>query len=93
MARFAEKRYRLANARQNWKNLVNKYKLKKKKRNLFEVIQIIKNYIFLKKLTQPIRRFARKSFLDKVKDNQKKTIIYGVLVQLLPKTNQKRNIL
>ena len=91
VARFAEKRYRLANARQNWKNLVNKYKLKKKKRNLFEVIQIIKNYIFLKKLTQPIRRFARKSFLDKVKDNQKKTIIYGVLVQLLPKTNQKRN--
>ena len=91
IARYVRDRFRLGNARKNWKDLVNKYRLRNRNRNLFEVIKTIKKYIFLSKLKNPITNFARKSFLEKVKENKKKTVIYEVLVKLLPKTNEKIN--
>ena len=91
VARFIRDRFRLGNARKNWKDLVNKYKLINRNRNLFEFIKTLKKYVFLNKLKNPIKKFARKSFLDKVRENKKKTVIYEVLVKLLPKANEKRN--
>ena len=91
VARFIKNRYRLGNARKNWENLTTNYKLKTRNANLFEVIKTIKIFILLNKFKKPFRDIARKSFLEKVKDNKKKTVIYEVLTKLLPKTNEKHN--
>ena len=91
VARYIRNRYRLGNARKNWVNLSNNYKLKNRNTNLFEVIKTIKLYIILNKFKKPFNDIARKSFLNKVKDNKKKSIIYEVLTKLLPKTNEKYN--
>ncbi len=91
VARFISERFRLGNARKNWIDLVNKLKLRNRNSNLFEVVKTIKKYIFLNRLKNPIKKFARKSFIEKVKENKQKTVIYEVLVKLLPKTNEKRN--
>ena len=91
IARYIRNRYRLGNARRNWMDLTNNYKLKNRNENLFEIIKTIKIYIILDKFKKPFRDIARKSFIDKVKDNKKKTVIYEVLTKLLPKTNEKHN--
>ena len=91
VARYIRNRYRLGNARKNWVDLANNYKLKTRNTNIFEAIKTIKIFILLNKFKKPFRDIARKSFLNKVKDNKKKTVIYEVLTKLLPKTNEKHN--
>ena len=91
VARYIRNRYRLGNARKKWVDLSNNYRLKNRNTNLFEVIKTIKLYIILNKFKRPFKDIARRSFLNKVKDNKKKTIIYEVLTKLLPKTNEKYN--
>ena len=91
IARYVRNRYRLGNARKNWVDLTNNVKLQNRNTNLFELIKTIKIYIILNKFKKPFRDIARKSFLEKVKDNKKKTVIYEVLTKLLPKTNEKHN--
>jgi hypothetical protein len=91
IARYIRNRYRLGNARKNWVDLTNNVKLQNRNTNLFELIKTIKIYILLNKFKKPFRDIARKSFLEKVKDNKKKTVIYEVLTKLLPKTNEKHN--
>ena len=46
VARFIRDRFRLGNARKNWKDLVNKYKLINRNKNLFKIVQTIKKYVF-----------------------------------------------
>ena len=91
VARFIKNRYKIANARTNWVDLANNYRLKNRNQNLFEIIKTIKIFIILNKFKKPFTDIARKSFLNKVKDNKKKSIIYEVLTKLLPKTNEKHN--
>jgi hypothetical protein len=91
IARFIKNKYRIGNARRNWEDLVNKYRLKNRNENLFKIIKTIKIYIVLNKLKKPVTNFARRSFLEKTKDNKKKTIRYEILTRLLPKTNEKNN--
>ena len=91
IARFFNKRYRIANARKNWINLANKYKLKNRNEDLYEIVKTVKRYIYLNKFAKRLTDTARTSFLDKVKQNQKKTVIYEVFVKLVKKTNERQN--
>ena len=91
IAVYIRDRFRIANARKNWIDLVNKYRLKNRNGELFDIIKTIKKYIYLNRLAKPLTEIARKQFFDKVKTNKKKTVIYEVLINLIPKTNEKQN--
>ncbi len=45
------------------------------------------------KFLVPFKSLSQKSFFDKLKDNKKKTIIHKSLIKLVPKTDDKYNIL
>ena len=91
IANYIKKRYRLANARNNWKKLVNKLKLNDKNKNLLNIIKTLNTYNKLNKFVKPFTTLSRRKFLDKVKDNKKKTLINKTLIKLLPKTEDKYN--
>ena len=89
IARFFEDRFRLANARKNWKKLYNKLKLKDKNEDLLEIVKKLKKNILLNKFKKPFLDIARKKLFDNLKKNKKTTIIYEKYIKLLPKRNEK----
>ena len=89
IARFFENRLRLANARNNWKKLYNKLKLKDKNEDLLEIVKKLKKNILLNKFKKPFLDIARKKLFDNLKKNKKTTIIYEKYIKLLPKRNEK----
>ena len=91
VARFVKNKYKTSKARTKWEDISNNIRLKNRNANLFEVLKTIKIFIILNKFKKPFTDIARKSFLNKVKDNKKKSVIYEVLTKLLPKTNDKYN--
>ena len=93
IANYIKYRFRLANARNNWQNLVNKIQKNDLNNNLFEIIKALKTYSKLTKFLVPFKSLSQKSFFDKLKDNKKKTIIHKSLIKLVPKTDDKYNIL
>ena len=93
IANYIKYRFRLANARNNWQNLVNKIQKNDLNNNLFEIIKALKTYSKLTKFLVPFKSLSQKSFFDKLKDNKKKTIIHKSLIKLVQKTDDKYNIL
>ena len=91
IAKFIKDRFKLANVRNKWNNLVNKYIIKNRNGNLFNIITKLKKLIYLNKLKKPIVNIARKKLFDKIKNNKKRTIIYHKYTELLPKRNEKNN--
>lgn len=72
IARFINNRYRIVNARNNWKKLVDKYMLKDRNGNLFDFINKLKKYIVLNRLKKPLTNLAQRQFFDKLKNDKKK---------------------
>ena len=93
IANYIKFRFKLSNARNNWKNLAEKIKINDRNHNLMDIIKILITYNRLNKFMKPFTSLSRKLFLSKVKDNKKKTLINKVLIHLLPKTDDKYNTL
>ena len=91
IANYIKYRFKLANARNNWIKLVEKLEMKDKNKNLLSVIKRLNMYNKLKQLMKPFQSLAQKKFFDKVKDNNKKTLISQIYMKLLPKTEAKNN--
>ena len=91
IANYIKYRFKLANARNNWIKLVEKLEMKDKNKNLLSVIKRLNMYNKLKQLMKPFHSLAQKKFFDKVKDNNKKTLISQIYMKLLPKTEAKNN--
>ena len=72
IARFVKNKYKTSKARTKWEDISNNIRLKNRNANLFEVLKTIKIFIILNKFKKPFTDIARKSFLNKVKDNKKK---------------------
>ena len=91
IAKFMCDKYKIANVRNKWNDLVNKFKIKKRNDKIFNVIKRIKKYIILNKFKKPINNIWRKKLFDIIKNNKRKTIIYHKYTKLLPKINDKNN--
>jgi predicted patatin/cPLA2 family phospholipase len=70
IARYINKRYRVVNARNNWKKLVDKYMLKDKNGNLFDFIKKLKKYVVLNRLKKPLTYLAKRHFFEKLKKDK-----------------------
>ena len=91
LAKFFRNKFKIANARKNWKDLYNKIKLKNRNGNLFQIIKKINQIIHLNKFKKSIVKLARKNLFDKIKNDKKKTTIYLKYSKLIPKINEKNN--
>ena len=81
IARWTEERYRISNARKNWKKLVDLYDLYCKKRPLFELRKKLIEYKTLKDLMNKLKnRFTKTG-----KDQFKEGIDYALLLKYLKK--------
>ena len=93
IAKYIKKRFRIANARENWNKLANKLKLKDDNKNLIDIIKTLNTFNKLNKFIKPFTSLSRKKFLDKVKYNKKRTLISKTMIKLIPKTDNKYNTL
>ena len=85
VVKYIADRYRISNARQNWIKLSKNILLKNRNNDLFEVIKRTKKYVFLNKLKNPFVDIARRIFLDKLKDDKRKTNVLEKLYNIIPK--------
>ena len=91
IAKFFTNKYKIGNAFKNWQKLCNKYKIKDRNNNLFQIIKKIKQAILLNKFKRPFVKRARKNLFDKIKENKKNTNIYLKYSKLITKINEKNN--
>ena len=91
IANYIKYRFRLANARNNWNNLSNRLQTKNDNKNIMDMINTLNTYKKLNNFMKPFTSLSRKKFLNKIKDNKKKTLISETLLKLLPKTDEKYN--
>ena len=91
IAKFLENTFKTVKARKNWEVLYNKYNIKNRNLNLFNVIKKLKQLILLNKFKKPLVNIARKKFFEKMKNNKKKKIIHIKYSELLPKRNDRNN--
>ena len=91
IARFINNRYRIVNARNNWKKLVDKYMLKDRNGNLFDFINKLKKYIVLNRLKKPLTNLAQRQFFDKLKNDKKKVIRHTTIIKIITERNQNNN--
>ena len=91
IGQFFENMYKILNARKNWENLCNKYKIKNRNLDLFDVIKKLKQLKLLNKIKKPLINDARKAFLDKIKNDNKMRNIISKYSNLLPKINDINN--
>ena len=68
IAKWIEDRYRISNARNNWKKLSDLYDLYKNKQPLYDLRQRIIKYMTLKNLSDNLRNKLTKDGLDQLKD-------------------------
>ena len=94
-ALFIVNKYKTSGARKNWTKLAKLLKLKDRNKDLFTLINKIKQYQILKKLEKPFIKYSRETVIRKIKDNKQKENIRNKLVFIIPKfekENQKTNL-
>ena len=68
IARWTEERYRIANARKNWRKLADLYDLYRKNGPLYDLRKRLIEYMTLKQLAKNLKNKIRKDGLDQLKD-------------------------
>ena len=94
-ALFIVNKYKTSGARKNWTKLANLLKLKDRNKDLFTLINKIKQYQTLKKLKKPFVKYSRETVIRRLKENKKKENIKNKLIIIIPKferQNQKGSL-
>ena len=91
VAKYIKNRFKISNARKNWNKLCKKLALKNRNNDVFTLVNKIKQYSLLNKLKNPFVNIARKTFISKLKDNERKDNILLKLKNILPKRNDVNN--
>jgi len=91
VAKYIKNRFRIANARKNWMKLYKYLALKNRNKDVFVLVNKIKQYSLLNKFKNPFIDLARKRFINKLKDNERKDNILLRLKNILPKRNDVNN--
>ena len=69
IAQFIEDRYRISNARKNWKKLSDLYELYMNKKPIYELIQRLIKYKTLEELTKSLKNKLAKDGINKFREN------------------------
>ena len=93
IARWIENRYRIANARKNWKKLVDKYDLYKNNGDLNYIRKKLKNYALLKSLTKKLRNKFEKTGKDQFDNGVKHFKLLLFLRKLFDNWDKRNRIL
>ena len=91
VARYIKARFKICNARKNWEKLFNNLALKHRNNDVFNFVTKIKKYALLNKFKNPFIDLARRRFITKIKDNERKDNILTKLRNALPKRNNVNN--
>ena len=91
IAQWLEERYKISNARKNWKKLYNLYQLYMNKKPLYELRQRLIKYITLKDLTDKLRNKLTKTGNDQLKDGIKYITLLKRLRKLLEDADDNNN--
>ena len=91
VARYIKNRFKISNARKNWIKLYKNLALKNRNNDVFTVVNKIRQYGLLNKLKNPFTNIARRIFITKIKDNERKDNILLRLRNILPKRNDTNN--
>ena len=68
VAKFIENKYKIANARKNWKDLADKYDVYVNNSLLYQVKSRLKNWLKLRDMAQKVRNRLTKTGLDQLKE-------------------------
>ena len=91
VAKYIAERFRISNARQNWKKLSKNILLKNRNNDLFELINRTKKYVYLNKLKNPFIEIARRTFITKLKDDKRKEDVLDKLNNIIPRRDDTNN--
>ena len=89
--RYIIKRYKLVNARQNWKNISQKYNIRNRNSNIGNILKKLKQFVLMKKLKNPIVKNAQKEVFSKLNDMKRRKKIIEILKEIYIKYDKKRN--
>ena len=87
VAKYIKNRFKISNARKNWQKLSKYLALKNRNNDLLQFIQMIKKYSLLNKFKNPFIDLARRTFINKLKDDKRKDDILEKLKNIIPKRN------
>ena len=93
IARWTEERYRLANARKNWKDLADKYDMFINNRLLYDIRKRLRNYGLLKDLTDKLRNRFEKTGDDQFKEGVKFLQLLKFLKNLFDNWDDRNRLL
>ena len=88
VAKFIEDRFRITEAKKNWKKLSKNILLKYRNNDLFEAVYKIKKYAHLDRLKNPFVDIARKIFFNKLKDNKRRENVLEKLYYIIPRRDE-----
>ena len=91
IGKFFRDRFRISEARKKWKYLCKKYYLDNRNKDIFEVMEKIKQYIGLNKLKEPLIQNAQTSVINVFKDKLRKKNILDIFNYILPEINDRNN--
>ena len=92
IAQWIEERYRISNARKNWKKLSDLYDLYKNKQKIYELRQRIIKYKTLEDLGKKLKNKLTKDGLDQFKDNLDRITTLDYLKKILEKYEDKNEL-
>ena len=93
IAKWIEERYRISNARKNWKKLADLYELYLQKRPLYDIRKRLIEYITLKDLTDKLRNRFTKTGKDQFKEGVNYLTILKFLRKLFENWDDRNRLL
>ena len=93
IAKWTEERYRISNARKNWKKLADLYDLYLQKRPLYDIRKRLIEYITLRDLTDKLRNRFTKTGKDQFKEGVNYLTILKFLRTLLENWDDRNRLL
>ena len=93
IAQYIENRYRISNARKNWKKLSDLYELYMNKKPLYELRQRLIKYMTLRDLADKLRNRFTKTGIDQLKEGSDYIILIKYLRKLFEDTDEINRLL
>ena len=88
--RYINKRYKIVQARSNWKKLSQQYYLNNRNSNISNLIDKLKKIIAIKKLVKPIIKRSQKNILSSLKNISRNNKI-GKIMKLIVRKYQDKD--
>jgi len=89
--RYIMKRFKLANARENWNKISQKYLIKKRNINIGNIIDKLRKIVVITKVTKTITHKVRDNVFSKLNDMLRKRKIFELLKKIYTKSHKGSN--